>query len=576
MKIDFQKKWEEYVFDPTTLLFTNDIYAYFGKGGTQEFISQKMTELAGREIVVPKFIKNDKLWNEIVKPFRELPQEVHKILKNELSDYLLKISEEKKNQKEQNPKENAEKMNDYFRNQYELNLDKELNKFDIIAFYFQYGKGAQNKLIELASNYLEKPITIEVRKGDEFEEKIVNPIRQRGVFSGREFKKILIDNITQQQAYKEEQNLKNDDNIVVFDRVKKELFTIDVKNENINLKLIPIFGGENKHFIMSYDEWNSLKTKNIDNWVIGKRENYEEGMEFALGFTGQKELFKITKIEPNSENPLLNKIHFEAQKGINIKGEEPQKEILYQFDINLFIGQNKALLVTPTMKEKGFSLNKNFEDFHLEHLKKMDISKGITDKNLFAIINLKMSDNLGAKRQAILEEYTGKPFEELKKTRKNDMINIVYHIKGTSGEDKNEFKLKSEIQNLYLATEAERNIISPEAYEKYLEGLSFVEKEHLELSHIDKIIIQSQNILELFKDTPLENNEKINNILNMFEAEDKENILYSKSFHLGEKELEAKQYLLNTINNSENREQLIEIIKNNLEEEMNLKKGIRR
>lgn len=575
-KVDFQKRWDEYEFDTTQPLFTKDVYAYFGKGGNAEFISQKMSELAGKEIVIPKFIKNDKLWNEIVKPFRELPQEAQTNLKNELMASLEAISQEKKQNppKEQTDKEKMQNMDDFYRNQYEINPEKKLNKHDILAFYFQYGKGAQNKLEELTSSFLGIPVTIEVRNGQEFEEKIINPILQKGFFSGIEFKNILIDNIAQQKAIREEQALTKDSNIVVFDQSKKELFTVDKEENKVLIKGVSVVSKNDKVQEMTLEEWGSFKKENINNWIIGKREDYKIGDELALGFTGEKELFKITKIETN-ENPLLNKLHFEAQKGLS-EDTSVRKEVINQFDIDLFIGQNKAVLVTPQMKEKGFSLNKDHESFHLEHLKRIDVNKGITDKNLYAIINLKLSDDLDKTRREVLEKYTGVPFDELKKFKKGEMIEEVYKIKRGADKGK-EFELKSDIQKLFLASEAERNFIAPEAYEKYLEGLTYpADKELWELQHIDMFLLQSKNLPELFEGTPLENDSKAKDILKMFDLEDKDNILYSRNFHLGEKELSSKQYLMNAINYCENKEQMAELLINNLQDEISLQNRLKR
>ena len=228
------------------------------------------------------------------------------------------------------------------------------------------------------------------------------------------------------------------------------------------------------------------------------------------------------------------------------------------------------------MKEKGFSLNKDHESFHLEHLKRIDVNKGITDKNLYAIINLKLSDDLDKTRREVLEKYTGVPFDELKKFKKGEMIEEVYKIKRGADKGK-EFELKSDIQKLFLASEAERNFIAPEAYEKYLEGLTYpADKELWELQHIDMFLLQSKNLPELFEGTPLENDSKAKDILKMFDLEDKDNILYSRNFHLGEMELSSKQYLMNAINHCENKEQMAELLINNLQDEISLQNRLKR
>ena len=580
---NYQTQFKDYEFDTTQPLITKDVYAYFSKGGTPEFLSQKMSELAGKEIVIPQYIKNDVLWNDFVKPFRELPQEVQTTLKNELINSLKAPKQEQQQAPaEQTPQQQAPEptqatnnkkelgdMDEYYRNQYEINPEKQLNKHDILAFYFQYGKGAQNKLLELASSFLGEPVTIEVRNGKEFEDKIVNPIKNRGVFAGTEFKNILVENISQQKAYREEQAMQNDDNSLFFDNQKKELFTVTRNGDNIEMVGIPILSENNKKITFNKEEWSKFKQEN-KNKVWAKQNTYKEGDEMALGFTNSRELYQVTKIE-KGDIPALNSLHLET---IEADGKKTEM-VMMQYDIDIYVAQNKAKQITPEMKEKGFVLNRDHDAFNLEHLKRLDPSKGVTDRNLYAIINLKLNDDLDKTRREMLEKYTGVPFDELKKYKKDDMIKKVYEIK--RGADKNkEFNLKSDIQKLFLSSEGQRNLTAPEAYEKYLEGLTLPDKGLFELQHVDMLLLQSKDLTNLFEGTPLENDNRVNNILKMFDEQDRDAMLHSKEFHMGDKELEAKQYLLNAINHSENKEQMTEVLTDNLAAELNSQKSLKR
>lgn len=576
---NYQTQYKDYEFDTTQPLITKDVYAYFSKGGSAEFISEKMSELSGKEIVIPQYIKNDVLWNDFVKPFRELPQEVQTTLKNELINSLNALKQEQQQTPQQKTpstptqatdnKGEMKKMDEYYRNQYEINLEKQLNKHDVLAFYFQYGKGAQNKLLELASSFLGEPVTIEMRSGKEFEDKIINPINKRGVLSGTEFKKILVENISQQKVYREEQAMQNDDNSLFFDNQKKELFTVSRNGDNIEMVGIPVLSENNKKITFNKEEWSKFKQEN-KNKVWAKQNTYKEGDEMALGFTDSRELYQVTKIE-KGDIPALNSLHLETT-GANGKKTEM---VMMQYDIDIYVAQNKAKQITPEMKAKGFVLNRDHDAFNLEHLKRIDPSKGVTDRNLYAIINLKLNDDLDKARREMLEKYTGVPFDELKKYRKDDMIKKVYEIKrGTDGNK--EFNLKSDIQKIFLSSEAQRNLTAPEAYEKYLEGLTLPDKGLFELQHVDMLLLQSKDLTNLFEGTPLENDNRANNILKMFDEKDRDTMLHSKDFHMGEKELEAKQYLLNAINHSGNKEQITETLTETLEAELNKQKGLKR
>ena len=564
-KKDFQTQWNTYEFDTTQPLTTKDVYAYLGKGGNAEFISQKMSELAGKEIIIPQFIKNDKLWNEIVKPFRELPQEVQTKLKNELINSLKKeVAKEQTQNSEKTNKDKMQEMSDYYRNQYEIILNKPLNKHDIIAFYFQYGKGAQEKLIELASKALGEQVTIETRKGNEFEEKIINPLKNKGFFAGKQLKSELIESITQQKANRQKSTMQNDNNLVIFDQKESKLLYMKRNEGGVSVTGVSVVTENKTNLNLSNEEWNALKAENKNNWLMGAVNTFKVGDELILGFTKEKEPFEVVKIEEN-ENPLLNTLYLKTS---NMKEAQP----MTQFDIDLYIAQNKAKQVTPEMKEKGITIHKDYNKFNLEHLKKIDPNTGLTDRNLYAIVNIEMSENMDKVRREMLEKYTGIPFDDLKKMKKNQMIEKVYEIKKEGNGKENE--LKSNIQKLYISSEAERNYTAGAAYEKYLEGLSIPDNSLWELQHIDMLLLQAKNLEKLLENTPLEQDRKANEILNLFDKEDKDNLLYSKEFHLGEHEIAAKQYLLNTINHSENRAEIKESIEHNLQYENTIKRKL--
>ena len=564
-KKDFQTQWNTYEFDTTQPLTTKDVYAYLGKGGNAEFISQKMSELAGKEIIIPQFIKNDKLWNEIVKPFRELPQEVQTKLKNELINSLKnEVVKEQTQNSEKTNKDKMQEMSDYYRNQYEIILNKPLNKHDIIAFYFQYGKGAQEKLIELASKALGEQVTIETRKGNEFEEKIINPLKNKGFFAGKNLKNELIESITQQKANRQKSTMQNDNNLVIFDQKENELLYMKRNEGGVSVTGVSVVTENKTKLNLSNEEWNALKAENKNNWLMGAVNTFKVGDELILGFTKEKEPFEVVKIEEN-DNPLLNTLYLKTS---NMKEAQP----MTQFDIDLYIAQNKAKQVTPEMKEKGITIHKDYNKFNLEHLKKIDPNTGLTDRNLYAIVNIEMSENMDKVRREMLEKYTGIPFDDLKKMKKNQMIEKVYEIKKEGNGKENE--LKSNIQKLYISSEAERNYTAGAAYEKYLEGLSIPDNSLWELQHIDMLLLQAKNLEKLLENTPLEQDTKANEILNLFDKEDKDNLLYSKEFHLGEQEIAAKQYLLNTINHSENRAEIKESIEHNLQYENTIKRKL--
>ena len=160
------------------------------------------------------------------------------------------------------------------------------------------------------------------------------------------------------------------------------------------------------------------------------------------------------------------------------------------------------------------------------------------------------------------------PFDDFKKFKKDDMIQKVYGIK--KGEDKEaELVLKSEIQKLFLLSKGEMNSQAPEPYERYLEGLDFpTDKQVWELEHIDKLLNQDDDILTLIEGTPLENDKMLVDLLGQFN-DNREFILHSPSFHLGEDQIEAKQNLLNAINHSLDKDQIRNQILENIDKQQN-------
>lgn len=553
--------WETYEFDTTQPLLTKDVYAFLGKGGNVDFINQKMSELSGQMINIPPRIKNQDLWNNFVKPFRELPQEKQTELKNALVGFLQNNQKEiQQEQKEQTNGKKMENFADFYRNQYEIRADKSLNKHDILAFYLQYGKDAQKKLLELVENFLGHPIEIKDRKGEELIEKIINPINNKGVFASTEFKNLLIENVQQQKVFREEQALENLKNMVLFNKEEKKLYSIQTNENQIVVKGVDSPLGKNdfqKSF--SLEEWNSWKQEHKNSIIEAKAQEYTIGQEFVFNFEGKQEVFTLTKQQENTENPLLSKFIF---------SNENRQETFYKFDIDLFIGQNVAKQVTPEMKQKGILSEKDFDKFHLEHLTKINPSTGLTDKNMYAILNIKLSEPLAQNRKELLEKHFNIPFDDLKKLKKEDMIQKVYGIK--KGENKDiEFELKSEIQKLFLLSKGEMNSQAPEPYEKYLQELEYpTDTKVWELEHIDKFLTQEDDIMALIEGTPLENDKAFTDILEQFD-DNREFIIHSKSFHLGEDQIQAKQYILNTLNHSLDKEQIRNQILENIAKQQN-------
>ena len=558
---DFKAMWESYEFDTTQPLLTKDVYAFLGKGGDNEFISQKMSELSGQTINIPPRIKNQDLWNNFVKPFRELPQEKQTTLKALLVSFLQENKEkiEQEQQKESNGKK-IEKFADYYGSQYEIRADKPLNKHDILAFYLQYGKGARNKLLELAEGFLGYPINIENSKGEIIEENIVNPILNRGIFASAEFKNIMIENVAQQKAFREQQELQDLHNMIIFNKQEEKIYSVQKQENGVLMKGIDSPMEYNKfEKLFSLNEWKEWKQENKSTLIEGKSQEYNIGDEFIFNFQGKQELFTLTNKRENKENPFYEKIYL---------SNGTKEECLYKLDIDLHIGQNKIKQVTPEMKEKGILFEKDYESFHLKHLKNMNPSTGLTDKNIYAFLNIKLSEPLAKKREELLEKYFKVPFDDFKKFKKDDMIQKVYGIK--KGEDKEaEFVLKSEIQKLFLLSKGEMNSQAPEPYERYLEGLDFpTDKQVWELEHIDKLLNQDDDILTLIEGTPLENDKMLVDLLGQFN-DNREFILHSPSFHLGEDQIEAKQNLLNAINHSLDKDQIRNQILENIDKQQN-------
>lgn len=196
------RQWEEYQYDTTQPLTTTDVYAFFGKGGTAEFISEKLSELSGQQVSIPnKYIRNIDLWNNIVKPFRDLPQEKQTILKDSLISFVSQKQEDKKNMTNE---QKSEQMYNFYKNQYEIKTSTKLTKNDVYAFLFQYGANAKAKLLEKAQEVLGKEVKFQGVKGEDFDNFVIQPIINKGEEAVTQFKQQLVDLLPTQKILQEQ------------------------------------------------------------------------------------------------------------------------------------------------------------------------------------------------------------------------------------------------------------------------------------------------------------------------------------------------------------------------------------
>ena len=199
---DYRKQWQEYEFDTLQPLITKDVYAFFGKGGTAEFLSEKLSELSGQQVSISnKYIKNIDLWNNIVKPFRELPQEKQTELKESLISFVAQKQQEVQNK---TPEQKSQEMYNFY-HQYEIRPDTKLTKHDLYAFMLQFGAKGKNKMLEVAGKILGQEIqAFEGVKGVDFEKFVINPLLEKGEEASKIFKEELCANLPAQTAIQEE------------------------------------------------------------------------------------------------------------------------------------------------------------------------------------------------------------------------------------------------------------------------------------------------------------------------------------------------------------------------------------
>lgn len=417
---DYKKQWEEYQFDTTQPLITKDVYAFFGKGGTPEFISKKLSELSNQEVIIPsKYIKNIDLWNFVVKPFRELPQEKQTALKESLISFVNQSKDIKKNITNE---EKSEQMYNFYKNQYEIKPSTKLTKHDIYAFMFQYGAKSKEKLLEKTEEVLNSEVKFYGVKSEDFEKFVINPILAKGIEAATNFKQQLVD--------------------------------------------------------------------------------------------------------------LL-----------------PTQKILQEQNIS----QPQAQQVQQTNK----NTNQNEESFAVTHLKRMDLNKGLSDKNIFALTILGGGEQTLQAKESVLKKFLGLSLEETKKLDRDQMIEKVKEVKfGERTPDLGEYQFKAAIQRVFLISEAEKNLRNHN-YADELSSLEYPENKLWELKHIDKMLTE----IDFYY--PLIISEKLEEIASEYKdvvsyiSENKEELTHLADFHEGVDILDFKQKLLNEINNSPDFEQEI-------------------
>ena len=199
---DYKKQWEDFQFDTTQPLTTKDVYAFFGKGGTAEFISRELSKMSNKEVIIPsKYIKNIDLWNFVVKPFRELPQETQTALKESLMSFVNQSKDVKINTTNE---QKSQQMYNFYKNQYEIKPSTKLTKHDIYAFLFQYGAKAKEKLLERTKDVLGSEVNFYGVKSEDFENFIINPILAKGADISTNFKQQLVDLLPNQKILQEQ------------------------------------------------------------------------------------------------------------------------------------------------------------------------------------------------------------------------------------------------------------------------------------------------------------------------------------------------------------------------------------
>lgn len=428
-KKDYKKQWEEFEFDTTQPLFTKDVYAFFGKGGTAEFISQKMSELSGKQVTIPnKYIRNEDLWNYVVKPFREeVPQEKQTALKEAFISFVNQKQEKKDTTNEQK----SEQMFNFYKNQYEIKPSAKLTKNDIYAFLFQYGAKAKEKLLEKVKELLGTEVKFYGVKGQDFDTYVINPILEKGQEVATNFKQQLVDLLPTQKILQEQ------------------------------------------------------------------------------------------NISPQQ----VQKVQVEQQQQVQKAQVQEQQPKQYE------------------------------EPFAISHLKRMDINKGLSDKNIFALIQLEGGEKTLQAKENVLQKFLGLSFEGAKKLNKDQMIEKVKEVKyGERTPDLGEHQFKEAIQRVFLTSEAEKNLHNNK-YDDELSSLEYPENKLWELKHIDKMLTEIDFFYPLVTSEKLEGIASQNKEAVHYIDENRNNLTHLEDFHTSIEILDFKQELLNEINNSPDFEQ---------------------
>jgi len=185
----------------------------------------------------------------------------------------------------------------------------------------------------------------------------------------------------------------------------------------------------------------------------------------------------------------------------------------------------------------------------------MDINKGLSDKNIFALIQLEGGEKTLQAKENVLQKFLGLSFEGAKKLNKDQMIEKVKEVKyGERTPDLGEHQFKEAIQRVFLTSEAEKNLHNNK-YDDELSSLEYPENKLWELKHIDKMLTEIDFFYPLVTSEKLEGIASQNKEAVHYIDENRNNLTHLEDFHTSIEILDFKQELLNEINNSPDFEQ---------------------
>ena len=246
---------------------------------------------------------------------------------------------------------------------------------------------------------------------------------------------------------------------------------------------------------------------------------------------------------------------FEGVKGVDFenfvvkplleKGEESSK--MFKQELVDILPTQKAIQEEKVVMQQE-------EPWALRHLKSIDVTTGLTDKNIFALSQLQGGENFQEAREQLFQSYLGMSYEEVNAMDKTQMIEKVKEIKyGQAAENGTlEHQFKSDIQKVYLVSEAEKNLQNTDLYAQQLAALEYpTEEGKWTIQHVDKLMSEN-NILDIMHQmNDLDFVNRYRNALgSLYSDVEIENIIYTQTFHGDVEFIEAKQDLLNALNHS--------------------------